>query len=206
MIKNLLFDLGGVIMDIRRENSINAFRELGLPDAESYFGDFSQKEPFGSLESGHLTVKEFHNIMHSLIPVPVTDAQIDDAFTKFLIGIPVERLQQLRQLRKRYNLFLLSNTNPIMWKGFIANEFGKEGLSVRDYFDGVTTSFNAKSLKPAPEIFEYAARTMEIAPDETLFLDDSEANCEAARALGWHAAHVSGQHGFMQAINGYLNK
>lgn len=206
MIKNLLFDLGGVIMNIRKENCITAFTELGLADAASYFGDFSQKEPFESLESGHITVAEFHNIMHTLLPENVTNARIDNAFQKFLIGIPLERLQQLRKLRKKFNLFLLSNTNPIMWKGFIATQFAQEGLTVRDYFDGITTSFNAKALKPSPQIFEYASRTMEIEPGETLFLDDSQANCDAAIELGWHAAHVPMDKGFMDVITDYFNE
>lgn len=205
MIKNLLFDLGGVIMDIDKERCVKAFEELGLPDAANYFGEYCQKEPFSTLESGHLTIKEFHETVQSLIPVPVTNAQIDAAFDKFLIGIPVKRLEQLRELRKRYNLYLLSNTNPIMWKGFIAGEFSKEGLSMRDYFDGMTTSFDAKSLKPDAKIFEYASRTMEINPEETLFLDDSKANCEAARALGWHAAHVAPGCEFSDIITQYIS-
>lgn len=206
MIKNLLFDLGGVIMNIRKENCIAAFADLGLEDAASYFGDFSQKEPFESLENGHITVADFHKVMHSLLPDGVTNTQIDNAFQKFLIGIPLERLQQLRKLRKKFNLYLLSNTNPIMWKGFIATQFGQEGLTVRDYFDGITTSFNAKALKPAPEIFEYASRTMDIEPDETLFLDDSQANCDAAINLGWHAAHVPQDKGFMDVITNYFEQ
>lgn len=206
MINNLLFDLGGVIMDIRKEDCVTAFEKLGLPDAAAYFGDFVQQEPFASLESGHLSVREFHDILRPRFPQPVTNAQIDNAFQQFLKGIPVERLQQLRSLRKRFNLYLLSNTNPIMWKNRIAMEFGKEGLNVHDYFDGITTSFAAKAMKPAPEIFEYAAATMEIVPDQTLFLDDSEANCRAAEALGWKAAHVPVGTSFMNVIDNYLTE
>lgn len=206
MIKNLLFDLGGVIMDIKKADCVAAFEKLGLPDAADYFGDFVQQEPFASLENGRLTVREFHDILRPRFPQPVTNAQIDNAFQQFLKGIPVERLRQLRCLRKRFNLYLLSNTNPIMWKNRIAMEFGKEGLTVHDYFDGITTSFSAKALKPSPEIFEYAATTMEIIPEETLFLDDSEANCRAARALGWHAAHVPADSEFMEVIDKYISE
>lgn len=191
MIKNLLFDLGGVIMDIEKARCVRAFEELGLPDAPSYFGDYVQKGPFGDVESGAISAREFRDIMRHDIGRPVTDAQIDAAFTRFLIGIPLHRLVALRELRKKYGIYLLSNTNPIMWNGYIAECFRQEGLSREDYFDGMITSFEAGCMKPEAEIFDYTARNLHILPSETLFLDDSAANCEAARRLGWNAAEVS---------------
>lgn len=190
MIKNLLFDLGGVIMDIEKARCVRAFEELGLPDAPSYFGDYVQKGPFAAIESGAISAPEFRDIMRRAIGRPVTDAQIDAAFTRFLIGIPVQRLAALRGLRERYGIYLLSNTNPIMWDGYIAEQFCQEGLTRPDYFQGMVTSFEAKCMKPDAAIFDYTARNLHIRPEETLFLDDSAANCEAARALGWHAAEV----------------
>lgn len=189
-IKNLVFDLGGVIMDIEKDNCVRAFQSLGLPDAPAYFGEFKQQGPFALVESGAITPDQFRAEIKALIPNHVSDAEIDNAFCQFLIGIPVRRLQQLRDLRKKYGVYLLSNTNPIMWNSFIASQFRQEGLTIDDYFDGITTSFEAKSLKPAPEIFDYACRTMGISGADSVFLDDSEANCEAARRCGWHALHV----------------
>lgn len=187
-IKNLMFDLGGVIMTIDKENCVRAFESLGLEDARAYFGEFKQTGPFADLESGVIDAAGFHRQMRALLPPGVTDDRIDDAFCRFLIGIPVRRLQQLRQLRGTYGIYLLSNTNPIMWGSFIARQFEQEGLVMRDYFDGMTTSFEAGCMKPDARIFEIAAQTMGINPAETLFLDDSQDNCRAARALGWQAA------------------
>ena len=110
MIKNLLFDLGGVIMDIEKENCVQAYRELGLRNAEKYFGEFSQQGPFMLLEEGAISADEFHAYLRPELPAEVTDAQIDEAFCKFLTGIPVHRLAALRQLRRRYKVFMLSNT------------------------------------------------------------------------------------------------
>lgn len=200
MIKNLLFDLGGVIMDIRRERCVEAFRQIGMPDPEEFLGDFSQKGPFLQLEEGAISPEQFRDEIRGLIPVPVTDRQIDDALMRFLIGIPVERLRQLEQLHQRYPVYMLSNTNPIMWDGFIVREFDKDGHSLPFYFDGWVTSFEAKCCKPDPKIFLEAAARFNLDPAETLFLDDSEGNCRAAEALGFRAAHVTQDSGFINLI------
>ncbi len=191
MIKNLLFDLGGVIIDIERQNCVDAFSSLGLQNPGSYFGDYAQTGIFKQIEDGSINVDTFHRELHKVLPDNVSDYQIDNAFQKFITGIPVARLQALRKLRcDGYGIFVLSNTNPIMWRGIIANEFGKEGLRREDYFDGIVTSFDAKALKPDPAIFEYAIENLAIDPAETLFFDDSASNVEAAKALGFNAVHV----------------
>lgn len=157
----------------------------------SYFGDYAQTGIFKQIEDGSINVDTFHRELHKVLPDNVSDYQIDNAFQKFITGIPVARLQALRKLRcDGYGIFVLSNTNPIMWRGIIANEFGKEGLRREDYFDGIVTSFDAKALKPDPAIFEYAIENLAIDPAETLFFDDSASNVEAAKALGFNAVHV----------------
>ena len=191
MIKNFLFDLGGVIIDIERQRCVDAYTALGLKDADSYFGEYAQTGIFMAIEDGSMSVDEFHVAMRRLLPEGVTDYQIDNAFQKFIVGIPEHRLKALRDLRRRgFGIYLLSNTNPIMWRGVIANEFGKEGLRREDYFDGMVTSFEARSAKPDPGIFRYTAENLGIAPAETLFFDDSAANVEAAREVGYQAVHV----------------
>ena len=191
MIKNLLFDLGGVIIDIKRQDCVDAFEDLGLKNADSYFGLYAQTGVFMAIEDGSIGVDEFHRELHAKLPENVTDSQIDEAFQRFITGIPVRRLEALRELRKKgYRLYLLSNTNPVMWDGIIADEFRKEGLQREDYFDGMVTSFEAKAAKPDRAIFDYTCRTLGIKPEETLFFDDSEANTVAAKELGFNTAHV----------------
>lgn len=198
-IKNLMFDLGGVIMDIRRENAVEALKAIGLRDADNMLGVYGQKGPFLALEKGLISADEFRAELRSFIDAGnPTDRQIDDAFTRFLIGIPLDRLHQLEQLHSRYNIYLLSNTNPIMWDGFILNEFTKDGHDISHYFDDTVTSFAVKAYKPDAAIFMHAARQFGIDPAETLFFDDSEANCRAARALGFQAVHVDGTATFDQ--------
>lgn len=205
MIKNLLFDLGGVIMDIERMRAVNALKKLGMSDADSVLGEYAQQGPFGALESGAITIDEFHRQMASHIDTEADYDAIDRAFISFLVGIPQHRLESLRRLRKSYRIYMLSNTNPIMWESEIKRQFRQEGLTIDDYFDGIVTSFEAKVMKPAAEIFDYARKNLGIEPDETLFLDDSAANCEAARSLGWHAACVAPHTEFTDVIDNYLN-
>ena len=178
-------------MDIRKENCVAAFEALGLKHAVSYFGDFSQHGIFAAIERGDITPGDFHDALHRLLPAEVTDAQIDQAFCKFLIGIPEHRLAELERLGQHYNLCLLSNTNPIMWTSTIKEEFEKCGRNIEDYFPGgIVTSFEANALKPEAKIFEFAIAKLGIKPTETLFLDDSQANLDGAATLGFHTALV----------------
>lgn len=204
MIKNLLFDLGGVIMDIEKERCVAAFEELGLRDARSYFGDFSQQGPFMRLEQGTISPDEFHAALRTGLPEGVSNEDIDRAFCKFLIGIPAHRLDELRRLRRSYRVYMLSNTNPIMWKSKIRDDFGQQGLTREDYFDGIVTSFEAKALKPDRAIFDYACRKLGIRPEETLFIDDSQANLDAAAALGFRTALAAPHTEFIQVITPIL--
>lgn len=201
-IKNLLFDLGGVIIDIRRQNCVDAFAALGLDDADSYFGEYAQTGVFMQIEDGSITTDGFHEALHKVLPPDVTDVQIDDAFQRFIVGIPVHRLSALRRLRQKYSLYLLSNTNPVMWAGVIASEFRKEGFEREDYFDGMVTSFEAKAAKPARAIFDYAVDRLGIRPEETLFFDDSQANVDAARKLGFNAVLVKPGKEFTDCFHG----
>lgn len=201
MIKNLLFDLGGVIMDIRRLNCVASFERLGMKDADSFLGEYSQKGPFLQLEEGLINETQFRDAVREYIDGEVTDEQIDKAFCDFLVGIPAYRLEQLRQLKKQYGIYMLSNTNPIMWHSRIAEEFRQEGMEREDYFDGIVTSFEARSIKPDAKIFHTVVETLGIKPEETLFLDDSQKNLDAASALGFHTLLVTPGSEFFELLN-----
>ncbi|WP_304644718.1 HAD family phosphatase [uncultured Duncaniella sp.] len=206
MIKNLLFDLGGVIMDLDRDRCVRAFERLGMKDADDFLGVYGQKGAFLALESGKIDADEFHRQVRPMIDRPeVSDEEIDNAFNEFLVGIPVARLEALRALRKDYKIYLLSNTNPIMINSRIAEEFRKEGFEMADYFDGIFTSYEAGCCKPGKEIFDYTEREGHIKPDETLFFDDSQANVDAARSYGLNAVLVKPGDEFKNLLDEFLN-
>ena len=191
MIKNLLFDLGGVIMDIRRLNCVASFERLGMKDADSFLGEYSQKGPFLQLEEGAISEAEFRTAVRQFIDGEVSDEQIDSAFCDFLVGIPKYRLEQLRELKKQYCIYMLSNTKSMIFRSRIAEDFREEGLEREDYFDGIVTSFEARSIKPDAKIFHTIVEKLGINPDETLFLDDSQKNLDAAAQLGFHTLLVT---------------
>ncbi|MBD5424868.1 MAG: HAD family phosphatase [Bacteroides sp.] len=203
MTKNLMFDLGGVIMDIDRTRAVRAFAELGMANADAFFDPYCQRGYYLQLEEGVISAEEFRSAVRPLFARqetnPVTDEEIDRGLDRFLIGIPAERLERLKALREAgHGVYLLSNTNPIMWNGFILNEFRKLGGSIEDYFDGVIASFDVKVCKPDARIFHLAAEKFGIRPEDTTFYDDSEANCRAAQALGFHAETVTAENSFMK--------
>ena len=203
-IKNLLFDQGGVIVDIERGRCLEELRRLGMEAPERFVGLYKQDGPFFALENGDITLDEFHDALRPLMPSGVTNEQMDYAFSSFIVGIPLHRLQALRQLRKRYKTYILSNTNPLMFEGVIARNFAQEGLDVNAYFDGVTVSYLAHSNKPDRKIFDYTIATMGIVPEETLFLDDGPDNIEAARQLGFNALLVPPGTEFEDLLKSYL--
>lgn len=178
-------------MDLNRDRCVRAFEKLGMKDADDFLGVYGQKGAFLALESGQIDADEFHRQVRPMIDRPdVSDEEIDEAFNQFLVGIPVYRLAALRELRKDYRVYLLSNTNPIMVNGRIAEEFRNEGREMADYFDGIFTSYEAGCCKPGKEIFDYSEREGGIKPSETLFFDDSQANVDAARSYGFNAVVV----------------
>ena len=188
----LLFDLGGVIMDIERMDAVKAFEALGMADADSFFDPYKQQGSFGLLEAGQITPERFRDEVRRRFRPGVTDDEIDAALCRFLIGIPPERLERLRELREKgYKVYMLSNTNRIMWDRFIIPDFRKLGGEMSDYFDDTVTSFEAGVCKPDARIYEYALKKLGITPEETTFFDDGPANVEAARSLGFNALHVT---------------
>lgn len=203
MIKNLLFDLGGVVMNIRRENCVRAFEALGMADADNLLGEYEQAGVFAGVENGSLSAADFRDEIRRIIGRDIADDDIDAAFCKFLTGIPEDRLKALEDLHGRFGMYVVSNTNPIMWNSEIARQFSKLGHDINYYFDGTVTSFEARAMKPDVRIFEKVVADFGIKPDETLFFDDSRANCEAAEKLGFKTVHVAPGTEFMDFIKDY---
>lgn len=205
-IKNVIFDLGGVVIDLDRDRAVRALGELGLEGADEMLGLYGQKEPFFGLETGERAAGEFFDEMRSRMREGVTDKEITNAFNEFLVELPTKRLEMLRRMRMAgYRIFMLSNTNPVMFHTWIDRAFRQEGGTVNDYFDGVVVSFQELMCKPDVRIFENLMRRYGLNPSETLMLDDSEKNCRAAAAAGAHAFKIGkSENDDMMAICGAL--
>lgn len=183
-IKNLVIDFGGVLIDLDRRRCVENFKKLGLTDVEKVLDIYHQQDFFQNYEKGLITSAEFREEIRGRIGKPVPDAEIDEAWNSFLVGIPTFKLDLLLELRRNYVVYLLSNTNELHWQWSCRNAFPYKGFSVEDYFEHIYLSFEMKKAKPDTAIFRQVLDETGILPEETLFIDDSEANCRAAETLG----------------------
>ena len=185
MIRNIIFDLGGVIIDIKRDSAVEALTELGVTESDKLLGKYEQKGVFLLLEEGQISDAELYDTLMPLCNHGTSCTDIKNAFERFLIGIPVERLKIIDKLRDAgYKTYVLSNTNPVFYNHWIANAFRQDGKSINDYFDGIVTSFEEQVCKPNPIIMQRLLRRYALNPAECLFLDDSAANCEMGESQG----------------------
>lgn len=192
-IKNIIFDLGGVIYDIRYENIADKFRSYGITDFEKLYSKASQTDSIDLFEEGKMTPAEFRDYLRGLSPVPLTDEQIDEAWNAILIGIPKERLELLGMLRLKYNIFLYSNTNQINYDKFTTELKAKYGFDVFEVtFKKAYFSQILQIRKPKLEGFRAILAEQGLKPEETLFIDDSPQHIEAARKVGINAYHLTG--------------
>ena len=154
-VKNIIFDLGGVVIDLERRQAVDALDRLGIKDASALLGEYEQKGPFLMLETGDISSSELYDILLPQCKEGTTCNDIRDAFEQFLRQIPVERLRMIDKLREKgYKLYVLSNTNPIMYNHWIDNAFRGDGKTINDYFHGIVTSFQERMCKPNPDLFK----------------------------------------------------
>ncbi len=188
MIKNIIFDLGGVIIDLDRKRCLDNFRELlGFPDFGIYLSAYLQGGFFADFEDGAIDAAEFRrHIRERSSNKDVADSQIDFALSSFLSGIKEEKGEMLLALKKRgYKLYLLSNNNPIAWRRSEELLLESTGISGGGIFDGLFLSYLMKLSKPGRGIFEKVLLDTGVAPQETLFIDDAPANIETASGMGF---------------------
>jgi putative hydrolase of the HAD superfamily len=183
-ITTLIFDFGGVIINLDLPTCIQNLKKLGTNDIENYLSNFGQKDFFLKFEIGEIGTPEFRNEIRKLTNKTITDAEIDNAWCSFLCDIPFERLELLEKLRKKYRLLLLSNSNPLHVEVSAAIALQGTGKTIRDYFDKCYFSYEMGLTKPDPAIFEALLADAGLEATECLFLDDGPKNIEAAKRLG----------------------
>ena len=196
-----MFDLGGVVIDLDRDRCVEQYKKLGFADISSDLDQYVQSGIFYELETGKITTAGFYDFCLRQCAPGTSTVQIQDAFNAFLVELPVERLRKIREIRNRFQTFALSNTNPVMYDSWIAQKFRQEGLTINDYFDGIVTSFQEGTCKPDTTIFQRLLERNSLNPARTLFLDDSEANCQAARECGIMAERITSDNNMISVIS-----
>lgn len=183
-ISTLIFDLGGVIINLDLPKCIQNFKQLGVINFENYLSNFGQKGFFLQFEKGQIGIDEFRSEVRKIATKPLSDEQIDKAWCSFLCDIPIQKVQLLLELKKKFHLVLLSNTNPLHINISTANEFARYGLKISDIFEKAYYSYEMGMAKPDPEIFNALLNDAGVTASECLFLDDGLKNIESANKLG----------------------
>ncbi len=191
MIKNIIFDFGGVLYNIRYQNIAEAFARCGVSNFEEIYSKQKQSDMMDRFEEGLISVPEFRAYVRSLADVPLTDRQIDDSWNAILIGFPEAHERMLRRVGERYNLYLYSNTNQLNYELFtrqMCEQFGYDLFAER--FKKAYFSQLLHIRKPKVEGFRHIIEENALVPEETLFIDDSPQHLVGARAAGLQTLHL----------------
>lgn len=183
-IKNIVFDFGGVIVNFSREAAVKKFEEIGVANANELLDAYHQKGAFLQVEDGTINAEEFRIILSKLAGKELTYEQVKEGWLGFMLDVPQYRLEYLLELRKKYKLYILSNTNPYVMSWARSNDFTIAGRPLDEYFDKIYTSYELKAVKPGKTIFELMIKDADMLPGETLFIDDGPANIKMAKELG----------------------
>ena len=189
-IKNILFDLGGVILDINVQATLKQFYELGFPAELMQFPNSMTTDLYFKYETGKLNTEQFRNQIRKAAGIEMTDRAFDEAWNAMLVHFPEERVALLKELSKRYKLYMLSNTSALHVKVFEKMYLDSAGESMHQVFAKIYYSHEIGWHKPDREAWEYVIKDSAINPEETLFLDDNIHNIKASQELGFQAIHI----------------
>ena len=206
MLRNILFDMGGVIFRQDSEEAFRRFREAGI-DTARYMGAYGQKDFFLELETGAIDASRFCMKMAEASGRDhVSMSEASYCWLGFIRDVPDNRLRCLTALRKNYHVCLLSNTNPFVMDFTRSSRFSSVGKPISHYFDSLFCSYEMKVCKPEPEIFLKALAADNMRADECLFVDDSLTNIRAAEALGINVMHVATDEDWTRRIMNVLHE
>ena len=183
-MRAVIFDMGGVLVDLDMESCKNAFREeLGFAEIDKILDPCHQKGIIGDMEAGKIEADVFRNYVVERSNEGVTPDDVDRAFCKILRSIEPYKVEMLHELAAKYDIYMLSNNNPIATKRAM-EMFEEAGFSMNDDFKKCYMSYQMKLLKPSEEFYKAVMEDIGLPADQMLFIDDSKANVDAAVAAG----------------------
>lgn len=187
-IDAILFDLGGVILNIDYHKPVEAFRNLGIEDFSKHFAQHGQTSLLDEYETGRISSEEFLKALKKLTRKGTTEAELIDAWNSILLDLPEERLHLLEEAAASHRIFLLSNTNDLHIQQFNRYLLDEHQLpSLEPFFETLYLSYELGLRKPEQEIFRFVLGDAGVNPETTLFIDDSPQHIESARKLGIHS-------------------
>jgi len=179
-IKNIIFDLGGVILNIDYQITVEAFKKLGIDDFEEIFSQYKQSTLSDDFETGRITELEFYEGIKTISGKDFTFEEYKNAWNALLLDLPKERINILKKLSKKYRLFLFSNTNETHYKEFVT----KVESDFNTIFEKTYYSHQFGKRKPDSDSFLSILKENNLIIEEILFVDDSIQHIESANLLG----------------------
>ena len=188
-IKSIIFDLGGVFLNISYQNTINEFEKLGIENSSSFYSKKFQSNIFNLLETGKISEDKFVSEIKKNCK-NATKKEIIFAWNQMLLDLPEDRIPLLKKLKTEYNIYLLSNTNLIHITE-LKRKFGEKKYSeFYSLFDKVYYSHQIGYKKPNSEAFQLILEENKLNMEEVLFIDDSTHHIEGAKKLGINCYHL----------------
>lgn len=186
MVKAVFFDMGGVLIRLELEKAHEAFRrDVGFQDIDKYLNNYHQEGFLGELECGRITKEDFYAECKRHCNPGTTDEMIKDCLRNLVPGFNPGVVSLIDSLRERYDIYMLSNNNPIAME-ILGSMFDSVGLPLATSFKKAYCSYEMKMLKPGREIYEKVMEETGLKPEEILFIDDAAANIRTADELGWN--------------------
>ncbi|MDR1331338.1 MAG: HAD family phosphatase [Tannerella sp.] len=205
MIRNIVFDMGGVLVDVHRERAIRQFQSIGVRRAAELIDSSHHSGIFLAIEDGSIDADTFCRRLCAEAGRAIPREAIEQAWQSIVDPPAPYRLDCVLELRKRYRTFVLSNNNPILMDGWARTaRFSAAGRPVTDYFDRVYVSYEMKCVKPDMAIYRMMVADSGIVPSETLFLDDSRDNIRAGEAAGFRTHLVRNGEDWRGAVSAIL--
>ena len=188
----IIFDLGGVILNIDYNKTCLAFEDLGLKNFSDLYSQASQSGLFDRFETGQISTQFFINELLPYLPKGTSANELVHAWNAMILDFPDENLALLQRLRKKKKIFLLSNTNEIHIQCFHRKLAQKTNFQhLNSYFDFVYFSNEINMRKPDESIFEFVCQQQKLHPEKTLFIDDSIQHVEGAKKMGLQTYHLT---------------
>ncbi|MFZ6022839.1 MAG: HAD family hydrolase [Bacteroidota bacterium] len=184
-VKNILFDLGGIFLDINYRLTEKAFIDLGISDFDQRFNQQFSNTLFEELETGKIEPEIFYNRFRQETGAELSNESIEKAWNALLLDFPAERLEWLEEMGKKYPVYLYSNTNIIHYQCFMKIFEQKfEGRNFNNYFRTAYYSHELGLRKPYPSSYMRIMELENLDPAETLFIDDTLKNITGAKEAG----------------------
>jgi putative hydrolase of the HAD superfamily len=189
-VKNIIFDLGGVLLNLDQDRSREAFIQLGIAQIDELFKAGPTDSFFRKYETGHLTDEEFIAAARAHAHAGTARDQLQVAWNSMLLDFPEERVRFLDSLKHKYRIFLFSNTNSLHVQSFRKSFRDVHGRELDSLFEKVWYSHIIKRRKPDLEAYRFVLEDGQLTAAETLFVDDTLVNVEGALAAGLQARHL----------------